>query len=133
MLTTPNLGLIAWNLPSDPYDSEELAENWIKVDQHDHTSGKGAAITTGAIVDGAITRGKLHDAFIQTTRADVSSASSVTITWPTSFVDTDYIATASLEGSSTSTSRITAKSATQITFTFEASITGTLHVIGVHD
>lgn len=60
MITTPNLSLIAWNQPSDAYSSDELAENWIKVDQHDHTEGKGARITSGAIEDQAITPAKLH-------------------------------------------------------------------------
>ena len=58
------MGLFIWNSSSDPYNSEEQAENWAKVDQHDHTPGKGALITTGAIADAAITSAKLSaDAF----------------------------------------------------------------------
>ncbi len=73
MITTPNLSLIAWNLPSDPYNSEELAENWIKVDQHDHTPGKGARIDTAAIEDQAVTSAKIHPAaFPDLTIADGS-------------------------------------------------------------
>src|SRR5574338_700590 len=73
MITTPNLSLIAWNLPSDPYNSEELAENWFKVDQHDHTPGKGARIDTAAIEDQAITSAKIHPtAFPDRTIADGS-------------------------------------------------------------
>jgi hypothetical protein len=59
MVTLPNLGLTAWNLTTDPYDSGQLATNWKKVDEHDHTSGKGLPITTAAIADGAITAAKL--------------------------------------------------------------------------
>ncbi len=66
MITTPNLGLVVWNLTSDPYNHDELAENWAKLDQHDHTVGKGARITTGAIADGAVTSAKLATGAIPT-------------------------------------------------------------------
>jgi len=59
MITTPNLGLKVWNLTTDPYDSGQLADNWARVDEHDHTSGKGKQILTGAIADGAVTAAKL--------------------------------------------------------------------------
>jgi hypothetical protein len=64
MITSPNMGLLIWNSSTDAYNSEEQAENWAKVDQHDHTPGKGTLITTGAIADAAITGAKLApDAF----------------------------------------------------------------------
>lgn len=53
------MGLRIWNLPTDPYDSQQLADNLAKIDQHDHTFGKGALIGTPAIEDGAITADKL--------------------------------------------------------------------------
>lgn len=59
MITTPNLGLKVWNLTTDPYDSAQLAENWAKVDEHDHASGRGKQIPTGGIADNAITAAKL--------------------------------------------------------------------------
>lgn len=59
MITTPNLGLKVWNLTTDPYDSGQLADNWARVDEHDHTSGKGKQIATGSIADGAVTLAKL--------------------------------------------------------------------------
>jgi microcystin-dependent protein len=59
MITSPNLGLLIWNLGSDPYNHEELAENWAKVDQHDHTPGRGSQIGTAAIVDAAVTASKI--------------------------------------------------------------------------
>lgn len=69
------MGLIAWNQSSDPYNSEELAENWIKVDQHDHTDGKGTLINTAALADQAVTATKIHpSAFPSLTIADNSIA-----------------------------------------------------------
>lgn len=59
MLTLPNLGLSAWNHTLDPYDSVQLAANFAKLDEHDHTLGKGKRITTAAIEDGAITAAKI--------------------------------------------------------------------------
>jgi len=53
------MGLTIWNMGTDPYDHEELAENFAKIDAHDHTSNKGARIGTAAIADGAITAEKL--------------------------------------------------------------------------
>lgn len=59
MVISPNLALKIWNQTTDPYDHAQLAENLSKIDEHDHTSGKGKAITTGAISDGAITQAKI--------------------------------------------------------------------------
>jgi len=59
MFTSPNMGLIVWNLTSDRYDHDQQADNWRKVDQHDHSSGKGLQVPTGGIADGAITAAKI--------------------------------------------------------------------------
>lgn len=59
MLITPEMSLVVWNEGTDTYQHEELAENWAKLDEHDHTSGKGKQITTGAIADAAVTVDKL--------------------------------------------------------------------------
>lgn len=59
MIISPSLGLRIWSSVTDPYDSAQLAENWARVDEHDHTPGKGNPITTPAIADGAITAAKI--------------------------------------------------------------------------
>lgn len=58
-LTTPNMSLNVWDQLTDPYDHNQLATNWAKVDQHDHSSGKGAQIPTAGIQDGAVTAAKI--------------------------------------------------------------------------
>jgi hypothetical protein len=42
---TPNLALTVWNNLSDPYDSSQLVDNFVKIDLHDHSGGgKGKQI-----------------------------------------------------------------------------------------
>lgn len=56
---TPYMGLKVWNLLNDSFDHVQLAENLAKIDQHDHSEGKGNLISTGGIADGAISTAKL--------------------------------------------------------------------------
>lgn len=57
--TTPNLSLESWNLTSDLFDHTQLHNNNLKVDEHDHSTGKGVQIPSAGLVDGAVTSGKL--------------------------------------------------------------------------
>jgi hypothetical protein len=59
VITEPYMGLKIWNNLTDPYDHAQLADNWAKVAQHDHSGNKGLQIPTGGIQDGAITQAKL--------------------------------------------------------------------------
>lgn len=52
---SPRMSLKVWNAASDPYDHEQLADNFIKLDQHDHSQGRGTPIGGDGIQDGAIT------------------------------------------------------------------------------
>lgn len=55
MRTSAHMGLKVWNLLEDPYDHEQLADNWAKVDSHDHSPGRGVLIPTEGIANEAIT------------------------------------------------------------------------------
>lgn len=57
--TTPNMALKIWNSLSDPYDHEQLAANFVKIDRHDHGALGGQQISTAGIADGSITAAKL--------------------------------------------------------------------------
>jgi hypothetical protein len=57
--TTAKMGLRVWNLLTDLYDHTQIADNWAKVDYHDHSAGKGVQIPTEGIADAAITSVKL--------------------------------------------------------------------------
>lgn len=54
MRTSSKMSLRIWNLLSDPYDHEQLADNWAKVDAHDHSPGRGVLIPTEGIAFEAI-------------------------------------------------------------------------------
>ncbi len=56
---SPRMSLKIWNAASDPYDHEQLADNWLKVDLHDHSQGRGTPIPTAGIQDGAVTAQKI--------------------------------------------------------------------------
>jgi hypothetical protein len=72
---TPYLGLTVWNDLADPYDSSQLVDNFIKIDNHDHTGGgKGIQIDTAAIKDSAITTAKIADGAITDTDVNASAA-----------------------------------------------------------
>jgi hypothetical protein len=60
------MSLNVWDQLSDPYDHNQLANNWAKVDQHDHSSGKGLQVPTAGIQDGAVTAAKLAPGAIPT-------------------------------------------------------------------
>lgn len=48
-LMTPNIGLEAWDLGTDDFDHSQLANNWVAIDNHDHTPGRGLRISSPAI------------------------------------------------------------------------------------
>lgn len=68
MAVTPNMGLVKWNLLSDPYDHSQLAGNFDAIDAHDHTEDKGRQIPTEGIEDLAIVTMKIADASVTTAK-----------------------------------------------------------------
>lgn len=61
---TPQMGLTAWDLASDPYDHNELYNNWVLIDAHDHGANGGAPLTLDSIPP--ITNAKLADNAVTT-------------------------------------------------------------------
>lgn len=57
--TSTKMGLRIWNLLTDLYDHAQLADNWTKVDYHDHSPGKGVQVPTEGLADAAVTGTKL--------------------------------------------------------------------------
>lgn len=58
-LTSTKMGLRIWNLLSDLYDHTQLADNFAKIDFHDHSPGRGVLIPTEGLADAAVTAAKL--------------------------------------------------------------------------
>lgn len=74
MFITPNMGLTAWDLGTDPYDHSQLAANFSQLDQHDHSVGKGLQIQTAGIANLSITSGKIAaNAVVPTTHISADS------------------------------------------------------------
>lgn len=59
MNVTGNMGLTIWDLLTDDFDYGQLEDNWIAVDVHDHSPGRGVPIGTAGIQNQAITQSKL--------------------------------------------------------------------------
>jgi hypothetical protein len=59
MFTSPNLGLTVWDQPNDDFNHTQLVQNWLSVDNHDHSNGKGVRIGTAGISPQAITQALL--------------------------------------------------------------------------
>src|SRR5687767_5517034 len=70
---TTNMGLRSWNTVQDLYDHAQLADNWNKVDQHDHSTGKGVQIPTAGIADNAITAAKIVDGAVDLKLGNIES------------------------------------------------------------
>lgn len=54
-MTTSFMGLRVWDQLLDDYDHDQLADNWAKIDNHDHTPGRGVLLTTESIANASIT------------------------------------------------------------------------------
>lgn len=65
---TANMGLTAWDLGTDPYDHSQLANNFVALDLHDHSPGKGKQIGSSGIADGSIGASELQDGSVTTAK-----------------------------------------------------------------
>lgn len=79
MLTTSNMALNVWDDLDDPYDHDQLAANWIAVDSHDHSSGKGVQIPTGGLANLSVTTAKLADVSVTTGKIAVDGVQTANI------------------------------------------------------
>lgn len=56
------MGLRVWDSNDDTFESEHLASNFMKLDFHDHSPGRGHSIPTEGFADASITSAKLATA-----------------------------------------------------------------------
>jgi hypothetical protein len=142
--TSPKMSLRIWDRLNDDFDHDQLADNWSKVDQHDHTPGRGVQVPTEGIYDGAITYAKISRGSLQTTTAAIptttaGNVATVTVNWPTAFADANYQAYGTVNGAAGSLVRVNVVSKTAASAVIEVrndgagSLTGaTLQAFGVH-
>lgn len=62
------MSLTSWDLAADEYDHTELSNNFVLVDAHDHSTGKGVQVPTGGIANLAVTTAKLADGAVTTAK-----------------------------------------------------------------
>lgn len=74
-LLDPKMSLRLWIDLQDPYNHDQLADNWAKIGFHDHTPGRGVQIPTEGILDGAITSAKVGASIFAPWRHVISASS----------------------------------------------------------
>lgn len=73
MFPTQYMGLIAWDVGSDPYDHAQLSNNFKAIDQHTHEVGKGIQVPSGGIADSAVITAKIADLNVTTVKYAAAS------------------------------------------------------------
>lgn len=121
-----NMSLALWDSLTDQYDSSQLVGNWVAVDAHDHTSGKGVQIPTGGIVNGAVTNDKIAASAVTSAKIANDTIVNEDIKSDAAIVDTK-LATISTAGkvsnSALANSGVTAINGTSVTLGTPATIT----------
>lgn len=64
------MSLKVWNSEADPYDHQQLADNFLKLDQHDHTPGQGSQIPASGLAPNAVTGDKISPHSIGVSQLD---------------------------------------------------------------
>ncbi|WP_028058384.1 hypothetical protein [Candidatus Solirubrobacter pratensis] len=63
-----NMGLVAWPSPTDQFSSAQLALNMQRIDNHDHSPGKGKPLGADSFADGSVSSFKLATDAVTTTK-----------------------------------------------------------------
>lgn len=95
MFLTINMGLTAWDQGGDPYDHNQLSNNFQKIDTHDHASGNGTQIPSGGLRDRSVTTTKI--ALQAVTAAELSDNSVSNAKLQDNSVDSDKLADDSVD------------------------------------
>lgn len=70
------MSLVSWPAPGDNFNHTDLANNFSKIDSHDHTSGKGTQIPPGGIANLSINTPQIAD--LSVTDGKISATSPIT-------------------------------------------------------
>lgn len=91
---SPALSLNIWSNSSDPYSHEDLATNFLRIDQSDHSPGRGVQIPTAGIQDQAITISKIAPGAITSSllAANIALPAGVVLPYAGNIIPTGFLA-----------------------------------------
>lgn len=134
------MGLRIWSQLSDLYNHDQLADNWSKVDLHDHTPGRGIRVPAEGIDNEAVIGSKISPAFMQTVEGAFGAivadgTQTITLTWPIAFADALYRTFATTRDSGVFAS-VTGRTTTSVTVivrnpTAGGSLASQVQVLGI--
>jgi hypothetical protein len=79
MYDTPNMSLVVWDQPGDFFGHPQLAADFITIDEHDHSNGRGVQINTPGIAPSAITTALLADASVTQPKLGINAVGTTNI------------------------------------------------------
>lgn len=80
MITTSNMGLTAWSSLTDNFNHTQLANNFIAIDAHDHTTSHGVQIPAGGLAALAVSTAKLQDGAVTSAKLASPSVATANLT-----------------------------------------------------
>lgn len=90
MAVTNYMGLTAWDLGDDQYNYSQLANNFIALDEHDHSPSKGQQIQSAGIADNAIITAKIANLNVTTSKYALASVVQAILAKPSVGTDELY-------------------------------------------
>ena len=96
MITTNRMQLKVWNDLDDQYNHTDLAANWQRIDDHDHTNSWGKQIPNGGIESNAISQDKIQDFAVGTNEIQDGAVTHGKLS--SNAVDSSNIADGSVQG-----------------------------------
>lgn len=73
MIVKPNMGLVVWTSINDYFSHVQLAANFEALDEHNHTTGKGAKIGAGGIAEQAVEYNNLANGVVEALTTNVKN------------------------------------------------------------
>lgn len=70
---TTNMNLVKWDSPTDTFNYVDLAENFAKIDIHDHSNGYGKQITSTGLASGSVKAAQIDKNSIDITKMQSNS------------------------------------------------------------
>ena len=103
MAVTNYMGLTAWDLGDDQYNYIQLANNFIALDEHDHSPSKGQQIQSAGLANSAVITAKIANLAVTTSKYALGSVNQAILAKPSvgtdELYDNSVVETKILDGS----------------------------------